>query len=84
MRELWKYYLIQHSCVHFVSVSSWQLQFVWVFYLETLLNMNNQETQNIPKLVVACVGVMVLVFTTVYVGLEVLLQFLPAAESVVG
>jgi|MGYP001199182231 hypothetical protein len=46
--------------------------------------MNNQDTQNIPKMVLACLGVMVFVFLVVYVGLAVLLQFLPAAESVVG
>tara|TARA_B100000586_G_C19804617_1_gene299606 strand:+ start:377 stop:517 length:141 start_codon:yes stop_codon:yes gene_type:complete len=46
--------------------------------------MNNQDTQNIPKLVLVCLGVMVLMFLVVYVGLAGLLNFLPAAESVVG
>jgi len=46
--------------------------------------MNNQESKDIPKLVGICLGVMGLVFVTVYVGLVALLQLLPAVESVVG
>jgi len=46
--------------------------------------MNNQESKDIPKLVGICLGVMGLMFVTVYVGLVALLQLLPAVESVVG
>ncbi len=42
--------------------------------------MNHQEPKDIPKLV----GVMGLMFATVYAGVVALLQFLPAVESVVG
>ena len=46
--------------------------------------MNNQESKDIPKLVGICLGIMGLMFVTVYVGLVSLLQLLPAVESVVG
>ena len=46
--------------------------------------MNHQESKDIPKLVGVCLGIMGLMFVTVYVGVVALLQFLPAAESVVG
>jgi len=48
------------------------------------VNMNNQESKDIPKLVGLCLGIMGLMFVTVYVGLVALLQLLPAVESVVG
>ena len=43
-----------------------------------------QESKDIPKLVGVCLGVMGVMFVTVYVGVAALLQFLPAVESVVG
>jgi hypothetical protein len=46
--------------------------------------MNNQESKDIPKLVGLCLGIMGLMFVTVYVGLVALLKLLPAVESVVG
>ncbi len=46
--------------------------------------MNHQESKDIPKLVGVCLGVMGVMFVTVYVGVVALLQFLPAVESVVG
>ena len=46
--------------------------------------MNNQESKDIPKLVGVCLGIMGLLFVTVYAGVLALLQFLPAVESVVG
>jgi len=46
--------------------------------------MNDQESKDIPKLVGICLGIMGLMFVTVYVGVVALLQFLPAVEAVVG
>ncbi len=46
--------------------------------------MNHQQSKDIPKLVGLCLGVMGLMFVTVYAGVVALLQFLPAVESVVG
>ena len=46
--------------------------------------MNHQESKDIPQLVGLCLGVMGLMFVTVYGGVVALLQFLPAVESVVG
>ncbi len=46
--------------------------------------MNHQQSKDIPKLVGVCLGVMGLMFVTVYAGVVALLQFLPAVESVVG
>ena len=57
---------------------------MYVYYLENTASMNNQESKDIPKLVGVCLGIMGLMFVTVYVGLVALLQLLPAVESVVG
>ena len=46
--------------------------------------MNHQQSEDIPKLVGVCLGIMGLLFVTVYAGVLALLQFLPAVESVVG
>ena len=46
--------------------------------------MNDQESKDIPKLVGVYLGIMGLMFVTVYVGVSALLQLLPAVESVVG
>jgi hypothetical protein len=46
--------------------------------------MNHQQSKDIPKLVGVCLGIMGLLFVTVYAGVLALLQFLPAVESVVG
>ena len=46
--------------------------------------LNSNQSKDIPKLVGVCLGIMGLMFVTVYVGVVALLKLLPAVESVVG
>ena len=46
--------------------------------------LNSNQSKDIPILVGVCLGIMGLMFVTVYVGVVALLQLLPAVESVVG